>query len=237
MKGTLHKTESGWMVEYKKSIQLDDDEAQYEGKRYVFNKEYLPLHPEDESIFIRYSDFSIDWDGLEIEFEWSVIVNAHGYGCEYARLTKPNSSSKIVKLQDGVNLEEIPKDQIEKERNPAYKYFDIKEKQKKLISEIMEEDAKDGLYEIPDSGKDTADYIDRHIIESMKELAKEGHLKNIEIPELSDEELEKLAEKEYPYDELVDTDYKGMIVSAERAAWIDGIKWFREQIKNYGRKN
>lgn len=48
---------------------------------------------------------------------------------------------------------------------------------------------------------------------------------------ISDEELEKLAEKEYPFDELVDTDYKGMIISAERGAWIEGIKWYKEQIE------
>ena len=48
---------------------------------------------------------------------------------------------------------------------------------------------------------------------------------------ISDEELEKLAEKEYPFDELVDTDYKGMIISAERGAWVNACKWYREQIK------
>jgi hypothetical protein len=67
--------------------------------------------------------------------------------------------------------------------------------------------------EIPDAGKDTADYIDRHIIESMKELAREGF--KPQVSEISDEEIEKYAKQNaFQYYEF-----------------ITGAKWYREQLK------
>ena len=50
--------------------------------------------------------------------------------------------------------------------------------------------------------------------------------------EISDEEIEKGADKFYPYDELLDDGLIGMIISAKKGAWFDAIKWYREQIKN-----
>jgi hypothetical protein len=79
-------------------------------------------------------------------------------------------------------------------------------------------------------GKDTADYIDRHIIESMKELAKEGF--KPKLSEMSDEEIEKGADECYPFDES-DDGLKGMIISAKKGAWFDAIKWYREQLKQH----
>ena len=49
--------------------------------------------------------------------------------------------------------------------------------------------------------------------------------------EISDEEIEKGADKFYPYDELLDDGLKGMIISAKKGAWFDAIKWYREQLK------
>jgi len=69
--------------------------------------------------------------------------------------------------------------------------------------------------EISDGAKDTADYIDRHIIESMKELAKEGFKPKQEI---SDEEIDK----------SISYDSKEPYVEG----FINGAKWYREQLKN-----
>jgi seryl-tRNA synthetase len=87
MKGKLHKTEQGWVVEYAKHSEL-------------------PLHPDDEHYSYAIEDS--DWDGKEVEFE---IVMQEETSEHYAKL--------------------IPS----------------KEQQKQLITEIMELDAKDGLYE------------------------------------------------------------------------------------------
>jgi hypothetical protein len=48
--------------------------------------------------------------------------------------------------------------------------------------------------------------------------------------EISDEEIEKAVEQKYPY-KVSDTDIKGMIISAQRGAWTDAIKWYREQLR------
>ena len=64
--------------------------------------------------------------------------------------------------------------------------------------------------------KDIADYIDRHIIESMKELAIKGF--KPQTPEISDEEIEKAAAHHEPV--------------VTRRAWISACKWYREQLKN-----
>jgi hypothetical protein len=72
--------------------------------------------------------------------------------------------------------------------------------------------------EISDGAKDTADYIDRHIIESMKELAKEGF--KPKLSEISDEEIEKVAN-------TLGDDY----YASELIMWEKGAKWYREQLK------
>jgi hypothetical protein len=74
--------------------------------------------------------------------------------------------------------------------------------------------------EISNAGKDTADYIDRHIIESMKELAREGF--KPQIPEISDEEIEKEGWKYC---------YENKISSTNIVHWITACKWYREQLK------
>lgn len=77
MKGKLYRKTEGWMVFY-----VEKNSA-YTSTSY---QKSLPLHPENESIFITYTDYSIDWDGKEVDFE---IVNESwdGYkGCTYAKL-------------------------------------------------------------------------------------------------------------------------------------------------------
>jgi hypothetical protein len=60
MKGTLNKTEEGWLVEYLCHQSKDD-------KRCFWKR--IPLHPSDVSTCIKYSDYSIDWIGKQVEFE------------------------------------------------------------------------------------------------------------------------------------------------------------------------
>lgn len=76
--------------------------------------------------------------------------------------------------------------------------------------------------EISDAGKDTADYIDRHIIESMKELAIEGF--KPQTLEISDEEIEKAWKS-------IETKYVDKWVSFE-LMFKEGAKWYREQLKS-----
>jgi chaperonin GroEL (HSP60 family) len=52
-----------------------------------------------------------------------------------------------------------------------------------------------------------------------------------EMVEISDEEIEQAAIEEYYYDELVNGEFKGMIVSALRGGFEEGAKWYREQLK------
>jgi len=91
MKGTLHKTEQGWVVEYAKHSEL-------------------PLHPdEDELKMVMILNVPVcEFEGKEVEFE---IVIHEETSKHYAKL--------------------IPS----------------KEQQKELITEIMDLDAKDGLYD------------------------------------------------------------------------------------------
>lgn len=87
MKGKLYRKTEGWMVFY-----VEKNSA-YTSTSY---QKSLPLHPENESIFITYTDYSVDWDGKEVDFE---IVNESwdGYkGCIYAKLI--NHISDISKM-------------------------------------------------------------------------------------------------------------------------------------------
>ena len=102
MKGTLHKTEQGWIVEYAKHSEL-------------------PLHPDDESLWM-FAELNEEWkdklDDKEVEFE---IVS------------EPNIYRSVGNIQ---------------ENYASYaKLIPSKEQQKQLITEIMDLDAKDGLYE------------------------------------------------------------------------------------------
>ena len=112
------------------------------------------------------------------------------------------------------------------------KYFDdynvlIPELEYEIAKQMEKEQT-----EISDTGKDTADYIDRHIIESMKELAIEGF--KPQTPEISDEEIEKKANNwctvELDEDGFVRLhDYYDL---HELPAFIAGAKWMKEQILN-----
>jgi uncharacterized protein YktA (UPF0223 family) len=103
MKGTLHKTEQGWVVEYLKERFMTWGKGNPVGL--TFEKIELPLHPED-SLYCLNDDV-----GQEIEFEIITVSKYADIDKHYAKL--------------------IPS----------------KEQQKQLITEIMDLDAKDGLYD------------------------------------------------------------------------------------------
>jgi hypothetical protein len=64
MKGTLNKTEQGWVVRYG-------------------DMQFLTLHPE----YVKYYFLDEDAEGGEVEFDWCVIVDHDsGKGKEYAKL-------------------------------------------------------------------------------------------------------------------------------------------------------
>ena len=87
MKGTLTKTEKGWVVNYNYSVNKNDWQT-------------LSLHSDDVKILNNYGDYSVDWDGKEVEFElvteWEtgeVGVN----GLTYAKLINhPVDTNKMI---------------------------------------------------------------------------------------------------------------------------------------------
>jgi hypothetical protein len=102
----------------------------------------------------------------------------------------------------------------------------LKKEQKKLITEIMNEDAKDGLYdtssqtELSNKSWEGCDGC----TEQDEIMYKNGYVKgyNAAISELpkepSDEEIEKAAAHHEPV--------------VTRRAWISACKWYREQLKS-----
>ena len=85
-----------------------------------------------------------------------------------------------------------------------------KEQQKQLITEIMDLDAKDGLYEISD--------------EEALRLAKEMNKQPMTfVPyEISDEEIDKEAFKYV---------YENKISNTHVVSFINAARWYREQLK------
>ncbi len=103
MKGTLVKTEKGWMVNYNYSVNNNDCHT-------------FSLHPDDVLTCMQYGDYSIDWDGKEVEFEilteWEngeVGVN----GLTYAKLIyHPVDTNKMIDHIGDVN--KMVEDDLEK---------------------------------------------------------------------------------------------------------------------------
>ena len=92
MKGTLHKTEQGWVVRYNQEDPRDPLPE-------------LPLHPEYQTIL----PLDLDLEGNEVEFDWCVIVDHDtGKGKEYAKLF--DKKSEYPELEGTMKLcEEIIK--------------------------------------------------------------------------------------------------------------------------------
>ena len=110
MKGTLHKTDEGWIVRYNQEDPRDPLPE-------------LPLHPEYQTIL----PLDLDLEGKEVEFDWCVIVDHDtGKGREYAKLIQPRE-----KISDGrtklhwktslvIHTPEISDEEIEKYANELY---------------------------------------------------------------------------------------------------------------------
>ena len=111
MKGTLYKTKQGWVV----SRCVGDGVAEVWEER-------LPLHPDDESLWM-FAELNEEWkdklDGKEVDFE---IVD---------EFTHPELYTNVG-WGDGIKYAKL---------------IPSKEQQKELITEIMDLDAKDGLYD------------------------------------------------------------------------------------------
>lgn len=85
MKGYLKKTEEGWFVIYDKRT-MQDPSAE-DG--------ILPLHFEDVKLLTQYTDYSIDWDGKEVE--WDRITEWDYDRTTYAKLINSlNMSDKSL---------------------------------------------------------------------------------------------------------------------------------------------
>ena len=77
MKGTLHKTEIGWVVRWPQEDPRDPLPE-------------LLLHPEYQTIL----PLDLDLEGNEVEFDWCVIVEHYtGKGKEYAKLIQPREKA------------------------------------------------------------------------------------------------------------------------------------------------
>ena len=107
MKGTLHKTETGWVVRY---------DAMQDNYNYPYPIwDYFSLHPDDvKSIndeywsFIRKSVF----DGKEVEFEIVNETYEDGKGCTYAKIINHIADiSKMVEddVKDWAHLTSVSK--------------------------------------------------------------------------------------------------------------------------------
>jgi hypothetical protein len=172
MRGVLHKTEQGWIVEYAKHSEL-------------------PLHPDDVK---------------QIEEDAKVFDNIE------ARISAYPEVDFIPITDAKINMVTV-----------FAKLVPFKEQQKQLITEIMDLDAKDGLYE------DEVDKLAHQYNPVMKLDAefiragfKAGYNKAKETlyTEISDEEIEKAA-KECRFEDL----------DISVGSFELGAKWYREQLK------
>lgn len=205
MRGTLHKTEQGWIVNSFYETPLS-----------------LPVHPD----YVKYYFLDEDAEGAEVEFE--IIEefkdrNAwyHTYQ-KYARLTKPKPNIDLQNLE--TKLDQALSEETDWTLN---KWLKSKREQKEMLSEIMNEDAKDGLYDTntpmverlkehldsitPEQFEQEIEYIRKDL--EIEDVAMNGPQY---IPEISDEEILKAANNP----------------NNDGYSFIEGAKWYRQQLKN-----
>lgn len=111
------------------------------------------------------------------------------------------------------------------------------ENQKQLIVEIMEEDSKDGLYDIP-----LQECVNCNEQKKVHSMCLDCCIKlgNQNQTEISDEKIEKEAKqtyREHPNNpkEFTDWSYgKDVNFARKQKAFIKGAKWYREQLKSKG---
>jgi len=168
MKGTLHKTEEGWIVRWPREDPRDPVPE-------------LPVHPDDlDSGIIRWAEIGGLGD-KQIDFDWCVIVTPEGKGTQYARLTKPKRNIDLQKLEakfDKLISEETPES--------FHKWLESK---REAANTPMVERLKQHLDSI------TPEQFEQEIDEIREELEIEDVVMNGPqyIPEISDEEILKAA--------------------------------------------
>jgi hypothetical protein len=127
MKGTLHKTNNGWVVNNgnDESIIVDP-----------YHEKYYFLDEDDEGSEVEYYVEPFWETGMEQVVSVAVLKKpVPELKRKDGKPIRSYHSPKIQELLDEINLEEISKEQLEKERNPAYQYFDIdkiNDKRKKM---------------------------------------------------------------------------------------------------------
>jgi hypothetical protein len=117
MNGTLKFTGAGWEVEY----------VARESKSGRWIVDRLSIYQETFNQTIKQPIIPLV-DGMQVEFEIEDFWETGGdEGIKLAKLIIPKEEPKI-------NLEEIPQEQLEKERNSNYEYFSIEEEDTKESS-------------------------------------------------------------------------------------------------------
>jgi len=181
MKGTLHKTEQGWVVKYPISSVYPTLQA-------------LPLHPdEDELKMVMVLNVPVcEFEGKEVDFE-----------------IKPYDGNSKISEGWGGYAKLIPS----------------KEEQKQLITEIMDLDAKDGLYE------DEVDKFEQDAWDNYEHV--EGNLYSTTFRNAFKLGYKKAKETLYTEisDEEIDSSISYDSIDPYVLGYLDGAKWYREQLK------
>ena len=188
MKGTLHKTEQGWTVRY-----LDYKKAH----DIMYCGESLPLHPDDESLWM-FAELNEEWkdklDGKEVEFEIvSRVLGASGISQTFAKLITSKEQQKqliteIMELdaKDGlyedvkpkIDIQPMTQEEMNEIRNPAYKYFNIDDTVNDTVNEL------DKLAEKTFKGDDATTFVQREIWKDGYKKAKETLYTEEQVREL-----------------------------------------------------
>jgi hypothetical protein len=85
MKGTLHKTEQGWMI----SRCVGDG-------LFEIWEEHVPLHPDDQN----YVSLNKDIKGKNVEFEMARVINSNGKVELFAKIINKNGAKDINSVTD-----------------------------------------------------------------------------------------------------------------------------------------
>jgi hypothetical protein len=104
MKGTLHNTETGWVVKYNKRLQ--HKMVGYHDYNTITVNDELPLHPDDVQEIQEDSKIFDNIDARikaypEVEFE--IVSDKYekaGKGVEYAKLIKNNKVSRVEVIDE-----------------------------------------------------------------------------------------------------------------------------------------
>lgn len=145
MKGTLHKTEKGWVVFYDENYLVDAFKNDW-GDAFIGYRA-LPIHPDDlDSEIIRFANNG-SLDNKEVEF--CIVHKLQGVNDDvitYAKLIEPKTGSKVnlqrleAKL-DKILAEETPESfhkWLESKRGPIRNYHSPKIDE--MLKEIEEDD-------------------------------------------------------------------------------------------------